>query len=324
MKKVRFGILGTARIAEKRVVPAIHESATGDVVAIAGRDGDRARRFADAHDIRTSYGSYDELLADPEIDAVYIPLPTGLHREWSVRSMAAGKHVLCEKPLADTAADASMVADAAKRYTVHIAEGGMFRYHPLNTTVREMIARGDLGTVTSIRASFYGPIDESDIRFIPNLGGGSIRDLGYYCVGIARFLTGEEPDSVKGFVNWHHPGDVDRSGVAILQFPSGIHAFTGFGFKSFFDCSYEIIGRDGRILVDRGAMVAWPGESFVVKYWNSDGYREIDTPAADPYKLMIENFCASVRNTTPPGETIDDAIKNLVAMDTIRESAGDR
>lgn len=322
MSTVRWGILGTAKIVSKHMAGAIRASRNGELAAVASRDLERARRFAEEQAIPNAFGSYEELLASPEIDAIYVPLPTGLHAEWCVRCAEAGKPTLCEKPLAAGAQEGRRMVEAFSRAGVILAEGAMYHFHPLTRKVRALVADGAIGKLNAIRTSFFVGLDDKDFRFRKDMGGGGMRDIGYYCVGMMRLLTEEEPESVKAVANWENRAEVDTAVSGVLRFPSGTHGFFSCCIKDcFFDCSYELVGAEGRILVDRGAMVAWPGESFTIKLWRGESREEIAVPEANHYQLMIEDFGDALIAGREPACPAADSLHTLEIIDKAISSA---
>ena len=227
MDKVRWGVLSTARIATEKVIPGIRRSATGEVVAIASRDVGRARAAADELGIPRSHGSYEALLADPAVDAVYVPLPNHLHAEWSIRALEAGKHVLCEKPLALSAADAGRMADAATASGRLLMEAFMYRHHPSWIAVQELVAGGRIGRLQAVDSWFsYFLDDPANIRNVLEYGGGALYDIGCYSVSLSRLLFGAEPDEVSAAIVRDPVSGVDILTTGHMTFPGGLASFT--------------------------------------------------------------------------------------------------
>lgn len=197
-QKLRWGILGCASIAKHSVIPGLQQSRLNDVVAIASRDQGKAAQTAEELNIPTAYGSYESLLEDSSIDAIYIPLPNHLHKEWSIRAAEAGKHILCEKPLALTEAEAAEMAEAAAKAGVVLTEAFMYRYHPRYDLMKEMIVAGAIGDIRGIRSAFTfnSSTNHGNVRFRKDWGGGSIYDIGCYPINAARILLGQEPEAV--------------------------------------------------------------------------------------------------------------------------------
>jgi len=321
MQKIRWGILSTASIARKHMISAINKSKNGEVYAVASRTYDKARTFADEMGIENAYGSYEELIADPNVDAIYNPLPVSLHAEWSIKCAEAGKPALCEKPLACNAEDAKRMVGAFRERGVLLGEGFMYRFHPLTRRVQEIIGSGKIGKLTALRSNFFIAVEDDNIRWQADMGGGALLDLGCYSVGIMRFLSGEDPIDAKGYAQWKIPGKVDESFVGMMVFPSGAMGYFGVGLNAGFDCSYEVFGSNGRILIDRGGMVVWPGEDFVIKCWSGDNYEEIKIPATDHYQMMLEDFGDALMEKREPAYPVEDGVKNMEVIDTLFSSA---
>jgi predicted dehydrogenase len=321
--KIRWGFLSTAAIGADAYVPAIRASRNGILHAVASRRPDQARDFAAQHGFVRAHDSYEALLADPEVDAIYNPLPNALHAEWSMRAADAGKPVLCEKPLAVNAAEARAVVDYFHQRGVLLAEGFMYRHHPLTRTALELLRSGRIGTLRAVRASFFAVEGkpETDIRFSPELGGGALADLGCYCVNIIRQAAGEEPMEVRAVMD-PLPSGVDGRTAGVMKFPSGVVAELACGLLMPFSCAYEFLGSEGRILVDEGGMVAWPGTAFAIKLWTRAGGAEVITvPPANHYQLMAELFAGALLGEKPLEIPAEDAVRNLEVMDRIRASA---
>ena len=216
--KLKWGVLSTANIGRVAVNPAIQASSNGELVAVASRDLETARLFAEKAEIPKSYGSYEELLADPGIDAIYNPLPNSLHSDWTIRAAEAGKHILCEKPLALNALECQEMADAAERCGVRMMEAFMYRFHPQTEKVLQLVRGGTIGEVSVIRSCFtFRLTDPTNIRLDPILGGGSLMDVGCYCVNVSRTVAAGEPVEVQAFAQWASSG-VDEQMSGTLRF----------------------------------------------------------------------------------------------------------
>jgi D-xylose 1-dehydrogenase (NADP+, D-xylono-1,5-lactone-forming) len=245
-KPLRIGILGAANIA-RAFVRGVAPSKSVSVTAIASRDRAKADAFAREVGIGRAHGSYEALLADPDIDAIYNPLPNTLHAEWSIRAMQAGKHVLCEKPLATSAADARAMFAAAKRHKVHLVEAYPYLAQPQTLKLRELVAAGAVGKVQLIRASFGVPFsDPSNIRLQPDLGGGALLDAGSYPLSLVRVIAGERPNRVSTVVRWSETR-VDRTLLATLEFASGLLAQIACSFATAYHRQAQIVGDNGVI-----------------------------------------------------------------------------
>lgn len=317
--KIRWGILSTAHIGRVRVIPAIQKARNSVVAAVASRDLDRARDFARELGIPTAYGSYEELLADPNIDAIYNPLPNSEHAAWSIKCAEAGKATLCEKPLASNAAEAQVMVDAFARRHVLLAEAFMYRFHPQTQRVKAMIAEGAVGEINLIQASFTFDITgrEDDIRLKRTLAGGALMDVGCYCVNVMRLMTGEEPDDARAFARIGR--EVDETLTGILTFPSGALGHLDCGFRALTTNTYEIRGRRGRVVVDP-AFIPASNRETVIRYYHNNVCDEIVIPPADQYQLMVEDFADALLNNRPPRFEPLDAVRNMVAIDRLYAS----
>ncbi len=317
MKKIlNWGILSTARI-NREVIGPLQRSARSRLLAVASRDLERARAYAAGRSIPRTYGSYDALLADPEIDVVYISLPNSLHAEWAVRAAQAGKHVLCEKPLAITAAEVDAIAAAARANGVQVAEAFMYRHHPQTLRVQELVAGGALGEIWLVRGSFsFNLSREEDVRLSPDLLGGSLWDVGCYPVSYARTVLGREPRQVLGW-KVDGPSGVDLSFAGTLLF-DGAAAQVDSGFRSAGRSSVEIVGDRGSLLLPeayrprRGAkiLLKQDGEETVLR-----------VPDSDLYSGEIEDMADAVLEGKPPRISLADSRGNVAAITALYESA---
>ncbi len=316
---VRWGILGTSRIAEK-FINGVRAQRAGEIAVIASRDPARGAAYAQRLQIPRLVHGYETLLQDPLVDAVYLPLPTGDHALWAKRAVEAGKPVLVEKPFATSAAEAEPVFAAAAARGVILGEAAMYRFHPLNRRMVQLVQDGLVGPAELVRASFTVGIDPGDHRWKRSAGGGAWLDLGYYTIGMARWLMGSEPLSATGHVRWGGPaGDqVDVTSAATLAFSGNRVAVLLTSMESAFDCSYEVIGRTGRLRVDRGGMVAWPGSPFTIERWGQDGVVHEEIPAADAYGLMAHAFAEAVAGGHPYPIGQAETLANLRALDLVR------
>jgi predicted dehydrogenase len=319
--KIRWGILSTAGIGRRRVIPAFKLANNGEVTAVASRDLERAKAFAAELGIPRAMGSYEELINDPDIDAIYNPLPNSLHAEWSIKCAEAGKPVLCEKPLASDATESQKMVDAFASRGVLLAEGFMYRFHPQTVRVKEMVDSGALGYITTMNASFtFTARSEDDIRLNKELAGGSLMDVGCYCINVMRLMTGEEPVSGKALARWGERSGVDEQLTGILQFPSGALGHFDCGLRQQFVNSYELRGSGGRILVEKGFTVP-PNEEPIIRYWHGDFYEEIKLPAVNHYTLMAEDFADALLNKRPPRYLPQDGVENMRVIDRLLKDA---
>jgi predicted dehydrogenase len=320
--RVRWGVISTANIGRTAVNPAIQASSNGELVAVASRDPERARSFAEAHAIPRHYGSYQALLDDSDIDAVYNPLPNSLHLEWTVRAAEAGKHVLCEKPLAVDERECREMA-AAEANDVKLLEAFMYRFHPRTDRVVEMVRRGVIGELRTIRSAFTFRLTRPDnIRLDPELGGGSLMDVGCYCVNVSRTLTGTEPVKVQATAQWAASG-VDEQLVGTLLFPDGVTAH--------FDCaltmerceSYEVAGTDGYLTVP-ASFLPGTGDSQILEHRSRGEVVQHTVAGADQYQRMVEHFGGAVLRGRPLRYSADEAAQNMRAIEGLYRSARGR
>ena len=318
--RVRWGVLSTANIGRAAVNPAIQASSNGTLVAAASRDAARAGAFAAEHGIPSAFGSYEALLERDDIDAVYIPLPNSLHREWTIRAAQAGKHVLCEKPLAMDAAECEEMAAAADDAGVTLMEAFMYRFHPRTERVLEMLRDGRVGRVGAVRSAFTFRLrDQTNIRLDPDLGGGALMDVGCYCVNVSRTLVGEEPVEVQAAAHWTERG-VDESMAGILRFPGGATAH--------FDCAltlerseaYEVAGTDGQLRVP-AAFLPGTDDAEIIETRGREGESIHTIAGVDEYRLMVEHFADCVLHDREPRYGVADAVANMRVITALYRSA---
>jgi len=321
-ERMRWGVLSTANIGRRHVMPAIQESANGTLAAIASRNLDRARACARDYGIPRAFGSYEELIEDPHVDAVYNPLPVSMHAEWSIRCAEAGKPTLCEKPLATNADDAQQMVDAFARRRLPFAEALMYRYHPLTERVKQMVEAGAVGEIRAIQATFCARCPgEDNIRLHKETGGGALLDVGSYCVSVMRTLTGEEPERVGALADFGTRGEVDESLVGILSFPSGVLGSLTCALRAEFGCCYDIYGTEGRIFVEKGVVPNKDADA-VIRRWAHGECEETVVPPANHYLLMVEDFADAVLRGRPPRFDPQDGVSNLRVIERLLESAG--
>ena len=321
---VRWGVLGAARIALQKVIPAMQRSQLSEVKAIASRDRSRAEGAADELGIGKAYGSYEELLADPEIEAVYNPLPNHLHVPWTRRAAEAGKHVLCEKPIARTAAEAQELLAVRDSTGVQLAEAFMVRSHPQWLAAREIVRSGAIGRLRAIQAFFsYMNLDPANIRNRPDLGGGGLLDIGCYPVVGSRYLFGAEPSRVLALVENDPKFGTDRLVSAVLDFPEGQASFV---------CSTQLVpyqsvqafGTEGRVEIEIpfNAPPDRPCRIFVDdgRALGAASARTVTFAVADQYTLQADRFSALIREGGQPDFPLEDAIQNMRVLDGLVES----
>ncbi|CAM3178509.1 Gfo/Idh/MocA family oxidoreductase [Paenibacillus lupini] len=325
-KKLKWGILGCAGIAKRAVIPGLHLSELNEAAAIASRDGEKAKQTADELNIPTAYDSYEALLADSSIDVIYIPLPNHLHKEWAIRAAEAGKHILCEKPLALNAHEAAEMAEAADKAGVLLSEAFMYRYHPRYQTIKDLIASGAIGEVRGIRSAFTfnNPNDSKNVRFRKEWGGGSIYDVGCYPLNAARLLLGKEPQAVtvNAFFSPEHD-DVDMMASGLVEFEGDVSLTFDCGMWAAFRNPLEVLGTDGIIEVPSAFVTPTPESSHI--YLTANGERrQIEVPYVNSYTAQADSLYHSITNGTPLTFQTSDAISNMKVIDACLLSARER
>jgi D-xylose 1-dehydrogenase (NADP+, D-xylono-1,5-lactone-forming) len=358
--KLRWGVLSTANIGRAAVIPAIQHSENGEVVAVASRDEQKGRDFAARSQIGRSYGSYEALLAASDIDAVYISLPNSLHRDWSIKAAEAGKHILCEKPLALNAAECEEMEDAARRHGVVLMEAFMYRFHPQTEKVLALLREGALGEVRLIHSAFSFRVgNPANIRLQPELGGGSLMDVGCYCVNLSRTLAGARPQVVRAAM--HDPAGVVLAGAQLHVARAAMHNPTGvvlagqepvevqatanwgvsgvdvqmagwlryeYGLLATFDCAltlerreyYEVGGAEGSLLVP-AAFLPGTGDTTIRLRQGRKGESVLNIGGVDEYRLMVEHFADCVLHGTPLRYEPSEAAANMRVIEALYRSA---
>ncbi|MFI5271518.1 MAG: Gfo/Idh/MocA family protein [Ktedonobacterales bacterium] len=320
MRKVRWGVLSTARIATRTVIPAMRQGAYGEITAIASRDGERAARAAEALGIAKAYGSYEALLADQEVDAIYNPLPNHLHVPWSLKALEAGKHVLCEKPLGRTAAELAPLIEAARRQPrLKVMEAFMYRFHPQWRRVHELVTMGRLGTLRSVHTSFaYFNDDPTNVRNQGDIGGGALLDIGCYAVSVARWLFGAEPRRAFALLDMDPRFAVDRLVSGTLDFGSGVATFTC-GTQLEYGQRVEISGSDGRLVVEL-PFNPLPDQPTHVSFQHADAREELTFDACNQYTLQGDQFSQAILDDGAVPTPLADALANARVLDALRAS----
>jgi D-xylose 1-dehydrogenase (NADP+, D-xylono-1,5-lactone-forming) len=313
---MNLGIISTADI-NRKVIPGAHASAKVDLVAVASRTQERAEEYAREWEIPRAYGSYEALLEDPGVDAVYISLPNTMHVDWSIRSVEAGKHVLCEKPLTRTPADAERAFDAADQAGRILMEAFMYRHNPQTKRLRALIDDGAAGEVRLIRSAFsYSLYDEDNIRLRTDVEGGALMDVGCYCVSGSRLAAGGEPEWVSGSA-WYGPTGTDWIFTGLLRFPGDVLAT--------FDCAtalpnrdeLEVIGSEASLFVDD----PWHANNPVIELRRDGGTEEIRLDREDSYQLQLENLADAIAGEAEPLLGRDDALGQARALAALHASA---
>ena len=323
MQPVRWGILSTAKIGRVKVVPGMMKSPLCDVVAVASRDAQSARGMAEELGIAKAYGSYEALLADPEIEAIYNPLPNHLHVPMTLAAAAAGKHVLCEKPIAITADEAEQLRRAASQ--VLIAEAFMVRHHPQWHRARDVIRSGDIGELRSIQIIFsYFNADPGNIRNKADIGGGGLLDIGCYAVVAGRYFFDAEPLRVVTLMDRDPTFGVDRTTSALMDFGAGRQLAFTVSTQSVPYQRVQILGTKGRVEIEIpfNAPPDSPTRIFVDdgSMHGNRSARAIDFPVVDQYRLQGEAFSQVIRGAAPLDYGLEDAILNMRILDAVRRS----
>jgi xylose dehydrogenase (NAD/NADP) len=318
-EKVRWGVLSTANIGRRMVLPAIQRSSNGELLAVASRDASTAAALASELGIPLAYAAYEELLADPSVEAVYIPLPNSLHREWAIKALAAGKHVLCEKPLALDAAECAEMIAAARQHGVLLMEAFMYRFHPQTARVLELVRTGAIGEPRLIHAAFtFRVTNPANIRLRPELGGGALMDVGCYCVNVARTLFGAEPTAAQAFAAWGASG-VDEQLIGQLRFAGARYAQFDSALTLARRESYQVVGTEGVIDVPIAFL---PGQGdTAIRITTAAGTATETIAGADEYQLMAEHFAACVRGAAQMRYSPAEALANMRAIEALYRSA---
>ena len=324
VSKIRWGILSTAKIAREQIVPAIQQSHNGEVVAVGSRDLATARTFARTLGIPHAYGSYEALLADPDIDAIYNPLPNDGHVPWSIRALHARKHVLVEKPMALNAAEAQTLVDAAHQTGYWLAEAFMYRFHPQHAEVQALLTAHKLGKLATINASFSYALNwavTDNVRLSPEMGGGGLWDVGCYCVSSIRLLAGQEPDAVSGFARIGSSG-VDENFVGVLHFPDDLLAHFECGMRARDEQQYTIVGDKGRLHVDEAFRP--DDRPQTIRVMLGDQIETFPIPVVNQYTLLVEDFADAILNKRPPRFPPEEGVQNMRVLDALLLSARER
>ena len=321
MKKVHWGVLSTARIGVEKVIPAMQLGEYCDMTAIASRNLERARAVAGQLGIPKAYGSYEALLADADVDAVYISLPNHLHVSWSIKALEAGKHVLCEKPISLTSIEAEELLDAArKRPRLKVMEAFMYRHHPQWQRARQLVAEGKIGALKAVQSFFsYYNVDPGNIRNMAEIGGGGLMDIGCYCISLARFIFGTEPQRVWGMMEYDPEFKTDRLTSGIMYFGEGISTFT---------CATQlapyqrvnIFGTEGRIEIEI-PFNAPPDRPCRIWHQRGGEIEEIVADVCDQYTIQGDLFSTAVLNDTEAPTPLEDAVVNIRVLEAVIRSA---
>jgi len=312
---LRWGILSTARITDE-LLPGFAALEAAELTAVASRDAERAAAFAEQNGIPRSHGSYEALIEDEAVDCLYVPLPNALHGEWTRAALQAGKHVLCEKPLAPTAEEARELFDLAEDRGLVLMEAFMYRHHPKTKALREVVAGGRIGEPRVVRMRFHFRVEDpaTDIRYSAPLAGGALRDVGCYCVSMSGYLLGGAPTEVTATARMAESG-VEETFAATMRFGDGTLAVFDCGMQSPLDIGVEVLGSEGRASVETPWYPHLEPASVEV---DAGGRREsVATPGANPYQLEIENFCAAVRGEAEIEIGREETLRNLETIERL-------
>jgi len=321
MRKVRWGIISTAKIGREKVIPAMRSGEYCEVTAIASRNLEKAQELASQLSVQKAYGSYEELLADSEIDAVYNPLPNHLHVPWSIKALEAGKHVLCEKPIGMSSTEAQELLDAAGKHPqLKVMEAFMYRHHPQWQRARQLVVDGEIGELRSIQSFFsYYNVDPNNIRNMAEAGGGALMDIGCYCISLSRFIFDAEPGRVLGIMEYDPRFGVDRLTSGVLDFGEG---------TSTFSCATQLVpyqrvnifGAQGRVEIE---VPFNPPAGQPTRIWHQRGteLEEVVLEPCDQYAIQGELFSQAVLNDTEVPTPLEDAVANMKTIEAVVNSA---
>ncbi len=321
MAKICWGILSTAKIGVEKVIPAMQGGEHCEILAIASRHHEKAKKFGEALKIPRMYGSYEELLADPEIDAIYNPLPNHLHIPWSIKALEAGKHVLCEKPIGLSTLETENLLIAAKKHPeLKVMEAFMYRHHPQWIKAKQLVKEGAIGELKSIQSFFsYFNVDPENVRNMADIGGGGLMDIGCYCISLSRFIFDREPDRVSAIIEYDPVFKTDRMASGMLDFGLGTSSFT---------CSTQltpyqrvnIFGTEGRIEIEIPFNAPSDRQTRI---WHQKGdyLEEITFEICDQYKIQGDLFSEAILNDIEVPTPLEDAVNNMKVIEAIIESS---
>lgn len=316
---VRLGLLSTARI-NREILSGAASADRVDVVAVASRERARAEAYAHEHGIARAHGSYDDLLADGEVDAVYISLPNALHHEWTVRALQAGKHVICEKPYSRDPFEVERAFDVADKEGLVLTEAFMYRHHPQTTVVKQLVDDGRVGRVRLVRSAFtFRLTDECDVRLQPDLGGGALMDVGCYCVSGSRLIAGE-PERAEGEAVVDSTG-VDVAFYGTLRFPGDVVAQFDASFVAPQRQELTVFGDEATLVVGAPWRVDWGGP---LELHREGGTELIQVPCAGAYELELDNLADAIAGTAPALLGREDALGQARTIDALYRAAETR
>lgn len=317
---LRWGVLGTGTVVRRAVLPALLRMAGGQVLAVASSDPDRAHECATAFSLPRAYGQYQALLDDPEISCVYLALPNHLHAQWTMRAAQAGKHILCEKPLAPTVVEVETMTQVCEASGIRLMEALMYRFHPRTARVHALLTGGAVGAVQAVSAAFTFPLSaHRNYRWRPECGGGALLDVGSYCVSATRALLGAEPIAVHALASYGESG-VDESLMGLLAFPAGMGATITCSFRAGEHQRVTVLGSKG-VLELPLAFTAWHQDEASIVI-TRDGRVEVEKCApADPYQLTVERFAAAVLSGEPIPYPLQETLATTRVLEALARSA---
>ena len=315
-RSIKFGLIGAGRIARNQIAPAIHAAQDATLHATASRDLARSQSTKPDR----AYDSYDALINDSEVTAVYVATHNGLHKKLSIAAMRAGKHVICEKPLAMNARDCEEMLRISESTGMLLAEAFMYRHHPQIARAQELVAAGTIGDLMTVEASFRFPLTNvDDVRMIAEWGGGSLLDVGCYCVSASRLFLGDSPVAMKAMATFHPTRNVDTSTTGILDYGSGRYAVLSCGFDSGVNQKIVLSGSSGVIELNH-PFKSWTGSpQIIVK--TKDGERAIDFAPVNTFALEVDDFARAVASGAPPLVGAADALLNMRILDALASAA---
>ena len=324
MKKLRWGVLSTSNFAQTKVVPAMKQCQLCTIDAISSRSLETAKAAAKNLEIPKAYGSYEDLLADSDIDVIYNPLPNHLHVEWSIKALEAGKHVLCEKPVGLSAIDAQRLLNAARAHPeLKVMEAFMYRHHPQWVKAKELVDNGSIGELKAIQSVFtYHNLDPKNVRNMPGVeGGGGLMDIGCYCISLSRFIFGDEPTRVCGQLEMDENFKSDRLSSALLDFKQGMASFICATQLETYQ-RVNLYGTQGRVEIEI-PFNAPPDRPCKMWHQHSEKIKEIVFDICDQYTIQGDLFSDAILNNKPVPTPMEDAVNNMKVIDAIQQSVKD-
>jgi len=324
MKKIKWGVLGCANIARKALLPAISAADNSELYAVSSRSQEKAERFSEEFGAEMTYSDYQRVLDDPKVDAVYIPLPNKMHKEWTIKAAEAGKHILCEKPLSGSSKkEAVEMFGFAKKNGVKLMEAFMYRFQPFVVKLKKMLDDGIIGDIKEINANFTFDVSDrpDNLRLNAEMQGGALNDIGCYTVNISRYLMGKKPQKVVNLFEKKDDEGVDLAGSAVLYFESGAFANLYYSINSYAEKDIEVVGQSGKIRVP--GFFAWKDENYFLL--EKGGVKErLEVETGPQYQLEVEAFAEAVLNDKEvPLKVDEESYANLEVIDAMRRSAAE-